>query len=285
MVTPLISTQGLNDAMQGPRPPLVLDIRWALGAPPGIEEYRRGHVPGASYVDLDKELAGTPGPGRHPLPDAAAFQAAMRRHGVSAKRPVVVYDAGTSTAAARAWWDLKYFGHPDVRVLDGGYAAWVAENRPIATGEDETAADPSAEGDFDAAPGGMPILNAEGASGVAAQGVLIDARAPERFRGDVEPVDRIAGHIPGAANLPTAGNVDSTGHFLPADVLRSRFAGLGAKPAVPVGTYCGSGVTAAHTVLALAVAGIDASLYVGSWSEWITDSSRPVATGTETRRH
>jgi thiosulfate/3-mercaptopyruvate sulfurtransferase len=205
----------------------------------------------------------------------------MRRHGVSASRPVIVYDAGNSTAAARGWWDLRYFGHPDVRVLDGGYAAWVAEGRPIATGDGESSAGPSSWGDFVAVPGGLPIIDAARVSEVAARGVLIDARAPERFRGEVEPVDVVAGHIPGAANLPTTGNVDSTGHFLPAGALRSRFAGVGATQPVPVGAYCGSGVTAAHTVLALSVAGIDSALYVGSWSEWITDPSRPVATGPE----
>jgi thiosulfate/3-mercaptopyruvate sulfurtransferase len=281
MVPPLISTQELADALIGRQAPVVLDIRWALGGPPGIDQYRRGHIPGASFVDLDKELAAPPGPGRHPLPEAAGFQTAMRRHGVGASRPVVVYDAGNSTAAARGWWDLKYFGHPDVRVLDGGYAAWVAEGRPIAAGDADSAEAPPRDADFVAAPGGLPIVDAAGASDLAVRGVLIDSRAPERFRGEAEPVDAVAGHIPGAANLPTTGNVDPTGHFLSVEALRSRFAGVGAKPAVAVGAYCGSGVTAAHTVLALSVAGIDSALYVGSWSEWITDPSRPVATGPE----
>jgi thiosulfate/3-mercaptopyruvate sulfurtransferase len=281
MVPPLISTQELADALVGPRPPVVLDIRWALGGPPGVGQYRIGHIRGASFVDLDKELAAPPGTGRHPLPEAAKFQAAMRGHGVSASRPVVVYDAGNSTAAARGWWDLKYFGHADVRVLDGGYAAWVAEGRPIAASDAESTGGPPPEGDFVAVPGGLPIVDAAGASDVAARGVLIDSRAPERFRGEVEPVDAVGGHIPGATNLPTTGNVDALGHFLPAEALRSRFAGVGANPAVAVGAYCGSGVTAAHTVLALAVAGIGSALYVGSWSEWITDPSRPVATGPE----
>jgi thiosulfate/3-mercaptopyruvate sulfurtransferase len=282
MVPPLISTQELADALIGGQAPVVLDVRWALGGPPGIDLYQQGHIPSASFVDLDRELAAPPGPGRHPLPEAAAFQAAMRQHGVSESRSVVVYDAGSSTSAARAWWDLKYFGHPDVRVLDGGYAAWVAEGRPFVVGDDMRGT-PLAHppGDFAAVPGGLPMVDAAGALDLAARGVLIDSRAPERFRGEVEPVDAVAGHIPGATNLPTTGNVDSTGHFLRADALRSRFAGVGAKPAVAVGAYCGSGVTAAHTVLALSVAGIDAALYVGSWSEWITDPSRPVATGPE----
>ena len=251
-----------------------MDARWTLGGPPGIEAYARGHLPDASYVDLDGELAGPPGPGRHPLPPAAAFQAAMRRHGVSGRRPVVVYDAAAGVAAARAWWTLRYFGHPDVRVLDGGYAAWVAGGHEVSRAE----ARPT-EGDFVAEAGHMSTLDAAEAGSLARSGVLLDARAPERFRGDVEPIDPVPGHIPGARNVPTTANVDETGHFLPPAALLDRFQGAGVTPGAEVGAYCGSGVTAAHEVLALAVAGIDASLYVGSWSEWITDRGRPVATG------
>jgi thiosulfate/3-mercaptopyruvate sulfurtransferase len=274
MVTPLVSTAQLAAALERGAPITILDVRWALGGPPGIEDFRRGHLPGAQFVDLDAELAAPPGPGRHPLPEPFAFQAAMRSHGVSASRPVVVYDAATGMAAARAWWTLRYFGHPDVHVLDGGLAAWRAAGQPVTTAET-----PAEEGDFDAMPGFMPVLDAAAAARLAAQGILIDARAPERFRGEVEPVDAVAGHIPGARNVPAAGNNEADGRFLSPDQLRGRFAAVGAIPGVSVGAYCGSGVVAAQEVLALSVAGIDAALYVGSWSEWITDPARPIATG------
>ncbi len=255
--------------------PTLLDVRWALGGPPGRDEYERGHIPGAVFVDLDTELASAPGPGgRHPLPEPGAFEAAMRRAGVRADRPVVVYDDSGSAAAARAWWLLRYFGHPDVRVLDGGLGAWVASGRGLSTD-----APAPAPGSFEARPGGMPVVDAAGAASLAERGVLLDARAAERFRGEHEPVDPIAGHIPGAVNAPTSANVDSDGRFLARDALRATFAAAGVRDGVMVGAYCGSGVTAAHEVLALELAGFNAALYPGSWSEWITDRERPVATG------
>lgn len=275
MLTPLVTPATLAGLLRTGDAPVVLDVRWSLGGPPGIEAYRREHIPGARFVDLDRDLAGPPARGRHPLPDAGTFGAAMRAAGVSAERGVVVYDAGTSVAAARAWWVLRYFGHPDVRVLDGGVAGWVGEGLPVTSDEPAPAA-----GDFMPSPGHMPLLDASGAAGLARTGVLLDARAAERFRGDVEPVDAVAGHIPGARSAPTTENVDATGRFLDADRLRQRFSGLGAVPGVAVGAYCGSGVTAAHEVLALTIAGVqEPSLYVGSWSDWITDPSRPIATG------
>ncbi|MEU7990926.1 sulfurtransferase [Streptosporangium canum] len=253
----------------------VLDVRWKLGGPPGADSYREGHVPGAVFCDLNADLAAPAGPGgRHPLPSADLFQDAMRRLGVSGSRTVVVYDGADSTAAARAWWTLRYFGHPDVRVLDGGFHAWAAEGLPVATGE-ETAS----PGDFVARPGGMPVLDAAQALELAADGVLLDARAAERYRGEVEPIDPVAGHVPGAVSAPTGDNVDPAGRFHLPDFLRERFNTLGAVPGVRVGAYCGSGVTAAHEVLALELAGIPAALYVGSWSNWVADPSRPVATG------
>ena len=258
-------------------PPVLLDVRWRLAGPPGIDSYRQGHLPGAVFIDLDRDLAGPPGPaGRHPLPDPAAFQAAMRAAGVSRDRPVVVYDDSDAMSAARAWWTLRYFGHPDVRVLDGGYRAWAGVGLPVST--DESA---PALGDFTAEPGQMPVLDAAGAQEMARTGLLLDARAGERYRGETEPVDPVAGHIPGAASAPTAGNVNPDGTFKDPAGLAARFAALGAKPGtgMPVGSYCGSGVTAAHEVFALALAGIPAALYVGSWSNWVTDPARPVATG------
>jgi len=275
MNSPLVSAPELRTLLAAPDPPTLLDVRWRLGGPPGIEDYRRGHIPGACFVDLDAELADPPGTaGRHPLPATSAFERAMRRCGVRATHPVVVYDADNSTAAARAWWVLGYFGHPAVRVLDGGFRAWTDAGGEVST------SDPTpAPGDFTAHPGGRPILDAASSAALAQRGVLLDARAPERFRGETEPIDPVAGHIPGARNLDTRDNVDPTGHFLPADQLRARFAAAGAVPGAEVGTYCGSGVTAAHELLALELAGIPAALYVGSWSEWITDPARPIALG------
>jgi thiosulfate/3-mercaptopyruvate sulfurtransferase len=257
--------------------PVLLDVRWRLGGPPGIDVYRAGHIPGAVFVGLDRDLAAPPGAGgRHPMPAPADFEAAMRRAGVSADRAVVVYDDADSTAAARAWWLLRYFGHPSVRVLDGGYRAWAAAGHPVETGSPSAA---PAEGDFTAAPGHLDLLDAAGAAALARAGLLLDARAGERYRGEKELVDPVAGHIPGAVSAPTAENVNPDGTFrAPADLAR-RFEALGADPGTEVGAYCGSGVTAAHEVLALTLAGIPAALYLGSWSEWITNPAHPIATG------
>jgi thiosulfate/3-mercaptopyruvate sulfurtransferase len=305
---PLISAAGLAEALASEEPPVVIDVRWRLGGPPGLDSYRAGHIPGAVYVDLDAQLAGPPGDGgRHPLPEAGHFEAAMRAAGVRSAREVVVCDEADSTTAARAWWMLRYYGHVQARVLDGGFRAWAAAGLPVGTGD--TVPEP---GDFTAHAGRMPVLDAAGAAALARSGVLLDARAPARYRGQTEPVDPVAGHIPGALSAPTAENVMADGRFRPVADLRSRFANLGIKAAVdngsgsanpgagdpgaanpgaanpgaanpdgaqPVGVYCGSGVTAAHELFALTLAGIPAALYVGSWSEWITDPGRPVATG------
>lgn len=249
-------------------------MRWRLTGPPAADDYAAGHLPGAVFADLDTDLASPPGDGgRHPLPPAAAFEAAMRRLGVSGDSRVVAYDFADASTAARAWWLLRYFGHDDVRVLDGGYAAWVTAGLPVTA--DVPAVVP---GDFVARPGGMPVVDAAGAAALARDGVLLDARAPERFRGEFEPIDPVAGHVPGAVSSPTSANVGDDGRLLPPDVLRARFAALGAVPGVPVGAYCGSGVTASQVVLALEVAGVEATLYAGSWSDWIRHDL-PVATG------
>jgi thiosulfate/3-mercaptopyruvate sulfurtransferase len=259
-----------------PAAPTLIDVRWSLAGGPGRMEYAAGHLPGAVFVDLDSELCGTPGrAGRHPLPEPVRLQEVLRAAGVQADHPVVVYDGGDGLAAARAWWTLRWAGHPDIRVLDGGYPAWVAAGKPVTT-----APAPPRAGDFTVRPGALPVLDAEGAADLARNGVLLDVRAPERYHGKTEPVDPVAGHIPGAVNLPTTEHVDDQGQLRAADQLRDTFASAGVRQAVPVGAYCGSGVTAAHTVLALHRAGrTDAALYVGSWSEWITDPDRPVAVG------
>jgi len=272
----------LAAALAADHPPVVLDVRWRLGGPPGIDSYQAGHLPGAVFADLDQDLAAPPGVGgRHPLPDTGVFQNAMRRAGISQSSPVVVYDDADSTVAARAWWLLRYFGHGRVRVLDGGFRAWSQAGHPAST---EVPA--PRLGSFIARPGGMPLLEPADAARLARTGVLLDARAAERYRGDTEPVDRVAGHIPGAVSAPTAENVAADGRFLGPAELRKRFVVLGAcgvpgAPGPAVGAYCGSGVTAAHEVFALALAGLPAALYVGSWSGWITDPQRPVATGSD----
>ncbi|MFE5241791.1 MULTISPECIES: sulfurtransferase [unclassified Streptomyces] len=273
---PIISASEYMSESAGPRPPVLLDVRWQLGGPNGRADYEAGHLPGAVFVDLDSELAGPPGGGgRHPLPDPEEFGAVMRRAGVGSRTPVVVYDGGQGWAAARAWWLLRWTGHGDVRVLDGGLAAW--------TGELTTAVPHPAEGDFRPEPGALGLLDADGAAALARSGLLLDARAAERYRGDVEPIDRVGGHIPGAVSAPTTRNVEDDGRFLPAAELASRFSALGADGGTEVGVYCGSGVSGAHQVLALEIAGQRAALYAGSWSEWSSDESRPVATGPEPR--
>ena len=272
-MSPLITVDELRAKAERP---VLIDVTWNLAGPPGREAYEAGHVPGAYFVDLDTELAGPPGPGRHPLPSATTVTAALRRAGVGPDTPVVVYDAADSMAAARGWWIFRYFGVADVRVLDGGLAAWRA-----AGGEVTTDVPADGAGIFTATPGNLPLLDADGAASVAASGVLLDARAPERFAGEAEPMDPVAGHIPGAVNAPTTANVDETGHFLPATELRERFEKLGVNESARTGVYCGSGVTAAHEALALEIAALPATVYIGSWSEWITDPTRPVATGTD----
>ncbi len=270
----LISAEELYDRVARPEPPLLLDVRWALGDPHGEEHYRAGHLPSAVYVDLDTELSGPhePGAGRHPLPPVDRLQAAARRWGLTRQRAVVVYDNTGGLAAARAWWLLRWAGVTDVRILDGGLAAWQAAGYAQATGD----ARPRPAGDVVLTGGHLPTLTADEAAALSRTGTLLDARAAERYRGDVEPVDPRAGHIPGAVSAPTAANLqDGVPLFRTAEQLRERFAGLTG----PVGVYCGSGVTAAHEIAALAVAGIDAALYPGSWSAWSADPDRPVATG------
>lgn len=278
--SPLISVAELRAALESSAPPAILDVRWRLGGPPVVEDHLRGHLPGAVFVDLDEQLADPPGTrGRHPLPDPRRFQAAMRAAGVDQGRGVVVYDDGAGMSAARAWWLLRHHGHGEVWLLDGGWAAWLAAGGAVETGEGLA----GHEGDFVAAAGGvMPVLDADGAAAIAHDGVLVDARAAERYRGETEPIFPVAGHIPGARSLPTAGNVGLDGRFLDRETLARRFAEVGIRPGVDAAAYCGSGVTASHEVLAAEVAGITLALYPGSWSEWIADANRPVATGDET---
>src|SRR4051812_13133098 len=244
--SPLIRVDELAADVACGTAPILLDIRWKLGEPSeyGHGVYLQGHIPGARYLSLDADLAEHPdapvGPrGRHPLPDPGRFAAAMRAAGVRADLPVVVYDDSDGTQAARAWWLLRHHGHSDVRVLDGGFAAWRAAGHPVEEGEPQT---PAAQGDFEArTPGLFPVLDHEGVAAVAEAGILLDARAGARYRGEIEPVDPAAGHVPGAKSAPTTDNLAEDGRFQTGAALAERFAGLGVTPghSEDVAVYCG----------------------------------------------
>lgn len=270
----LITVAQLQQRLAAGQRTVLLDVRWALGDPHGREHYRTGHLPGAIFADLDTELAGhgEPRDGRHPLPAEADFQATVHRWGINTGDTVVVYDDAGSAAAARAWWLLGYSGIGNVFLLDGGLAAWRAAGLPQRTGEVQAQA-----GDAVVRFGAKGTLDEK----EAAQwpGVLLDARAGERYRGETEPIDPRAGHIPGAVSAPTLENLAADKTFLSAEVLRAHFAALGVAPGVEIGVYCGSGVTAAHQIAALEIAGFRASLFPGSWSAWSNRPELPVETG------
>jgi thiosulfate/3-mercaptopyruvate sulfurtransferase len=266
----LITAPELAWLLASDEPVTILDVRWALTEPDGRQAFERGHLPGAVYVSLEDELSdhSVVGRGRHPLPSGRALEADGRRWGLRDGVPVVVYDDWNRAGSARAWWVLTAAGIEDVRILDGGLAAW--------TGELESGLVTAEPGDVtvrypDLYAGALPTLSAEQAIAVE---TLLDARAPERFRGEVEPIDPVAGHIPGARNVPSTGLLAADGTFLAQDDL-ARLLGNTRE----VGAYCGSGVTASVVVAALASLGIDAALYPGSWSEWSSDPTRPVETG------
>jgi thiosulfate/3-mercaptopyruvate sulfurtransferase len=255
----------------------VLDVRWRLDRPDGRPDYLAGHIPGAVYVDLDHELAehgAPPTEGRHPLPSTARLQAAARRWGLNDGDTVVVYDDLSSLSAARAWWLLADAGVADVRILDGALRAWTAAGLALDEGDVVPAV-----GGITLGRGHLRSIDIDEAAQLAQTGVLIDVRAAERYRGEVEPIDPVAGHVPGAVNRPTGENVDADGRFLPPEGLRRAFEPLGARPGEPVGVYCGSGVTASHAFVALTLAGLEPALYAGSWSQWSNQPDRPVATG------
>ncbi|MDQ5862077.1 MAG: sulfurtransferase [Actinomycetota bacterium] len=277
---PLMAVPALAARFDAGQRTVVLDVRWALGDPRGREHYLGGHLPGAVFVDLATELAtpGTPERGRHPLPTDAEFQETARRWGINNGDVVVAYDNSGNMAAARLWWMLRNAGFQDVYLLDGGLAAWRDAGLPLDTGPVEAAVG-RVSLRVSPAGGRMPSIDAAAAADWPATGILLDARAGERYRGEFEPVDPRAGHIPGARSAPTTENVDGAGHFLPADELRRRFEDLGVRDDVPVAVYCGSGVTAAHEVAALEIAGFRAALYPGSFSEWSNNPALPVATG------
>ena len=253
----------------------VVDTRWYLGEPgEGRRRYAEGHIPGAVFLDLDEDLAGPTGPGRHPLPEPEAFGATLGRHGIGNHHQVVVYDQGPGSIAARLWWMLRNVGHHRVSVLDGGYLQWTSTGRPITMTEPDL---PSTT--FEVGPGCTATVDRRSLRSRLGAVQVIDARAPERYRGEVEPVDPAAGHIPTSLSAPTGGNLGPDGMFKAPEELASRFADLGIDPAVPIVSSCGSGVTACHNILALRLAGFpEAMLYPGSWSDW-SSAGFPVATG------
>jgi thiosulfate/3-mercaptopyruvate sulfurtransferase len=280
-VPDLVSTEWLAARLANPgiRP---ADVRWSLLDPgKGRRAYLEGHIPGAAFLDIDGDLAAPrgEGPGRHPLPTPERFAAAMSRAGIGPGTHVVAYDFGDGSTAARLWWLLRYFGHDAVSLLDGGIARWVAEARPLQTGEPGRA--PTA---FVARPrDGMKVDAAEVESlRRDARALIVDSRLAPRYEGATEPVDPVAGHIPGARNRPYPANLRSAEdpRFLEPARLRVEFARLGADRAERVVCYCGSGVNACMNLFALRLAGLgDGLLYEGSWSDWCSDPSRAVARG------
>jgi thiosulfate/3-mercaptopyruvate sulfurtransferase len=259
----------------------IIDCRYDLAAPGwGAEQYRAAHLPGAVYASLDRDLSGpvTGRNGRHPLPDIESFKMRLGAWGIGPGIQVAAYDQSNGMWASRLWWLLRYVGHSAVAVLDGGFAKWSAQARPTRPAVEERA--PRA---FVGAPAGDQYVDADRVERLRADGRfrLIDARAPERYRGEAEPIDPVAGHIPGAVNLYNLSNLNPDGTFRAPNELRAKFlALLGDVAPEHVVTYCGSGVAAAHNVLAMEIAGLSgARVYPGSWSEWCSAPERPVARG------
>jgi thiosulfate/3-mercaptopyruvate sulfurtransferase len=278
--TTLISTAALALHMDDPAFAIV-DCRYQLDDGSwGEREYASAHIPGAVYADLGRDLAGPKSGtnGRHPLPDPHALAQFFGRLGIASGMQVVAYDQNNGMFASRLWWLLRWLGHDAVAVLDGGLGTWMAEGRPTSSGAERR--EPRA---FVGSPrAGMAIDVDAVASRIGSADVrLVDARAPERYRGESEPIDKTPGHIPGAANHFFQWNLDEHGRFQSPEHLRARFKdSLGDTPPRQVVCYCGSGVTACHNLLALEHAGLKgARLYAGSWSEWSSDPSRPVEKG------
>lgn len=278
-MTSLIQATDLAAKLQDPRL-VLLDVRWKLGARDNLEQYRAGHIPGARFVDLETELSGAVGEhtGRHPLPLPEDFQTAARSWGINDDSLVVVYDDAGAMAAARAWWLLRHAGFRQVAVLDGGLQAWTDAKCILST--ESPVPEP---GNVSLSWGAMPVVEMDELPSF--RGILVDSRATARYLGVEEPVDPVAGHIPRALNRPTTDNLDSAARFKPVDQLQAGFAKLGITgPDSNVAAYCGSGITAAHQILALHEAGIEAALYPGSWSQYCSYSGNEVATSDETHR-
>ncbi|GAA5157257.1 sulfurtransferase [Ornithinimicrobium tianjinense] len=281
--SPLVSAAELAELLDGPQEsrPTLVDVRWVLGGGEqhNRESYLEGHLPGASFLDLESALSdpvtASGAGGRHPMPSPERVQEGLRAAGVRSGRPVVFYDARASLGAARAWWVASYFG-VEAHVLDGGLAAWQEAGLPVESGPVEVP-----PGDVVLEAGGRPTVDAIGVQDwVDRGGQLLDARPADRFRGENETIDPVAGHIPGARSLPALELLDDHGRFLPANAITALMHEAGADPERASAVYCGSGVQAAHVALALEAVGLPTpAVYVGSWSDWISGPDRPVATG------
>lgn len=275
-MSPLVSVDDLAAEIEAGAAVRLLDVRWRLDRAEGRPDYLAGHLPGAVYVDLERELArpGRPERGRHPLPDLADLVAAVKRWGVRAGERLVAYDDNDGVAASRAWWLLRRHGL-DVRVLDGGFRAWVASGRRL-----ERSDRAAAWGDLELGPARGGVASIDDAALAPRRGVLLDVRAPQHYRGQVGGVDPVAGHIPGAVNLPTVTHIAPNGLLRSPAEIRAALASVGVDATTEVVVTCSSGIPSAHTALAVAVAGYpDVRVFVGSWSQWSRDSGRPVATG------
>lgn len=280
MLTTLVDTETLSRHLDDPRW-VVVDCRFVLTDPEaGRRAYAAGHIPGARYAHLNEDLSSpiTPGTGRHPLPFPNALAEKLGRWGIDKTSQVVAYDDSFGAMASRLWWLLRWLGHEAVAVLDAGYPKWVREKRLV------TAEPPKIQpAQFHPTINNSMWVDADYVMEMtrAQNGLLLDARTEERFRGEVEPLDKVAGHIPGASNLPYEDNLDFTSEFMSDEALREHYQSvLGKVPPEKVVHMCGSGVTACHSILAMEHAGLSgAKLYAGSWSEWITDPARPVARG------
>ncbi len=274
--SPLIAPDALL-ARMGDLDLRIVDARWYLGRPgQGRAAYEAGHLPGAIHLDLDEDLSAPQGPGRHPLPEPAAFARRMEDVGIGSRQTVVGYDDQGGWVAARLWWMLERLGHRHVFVLDGGLRAWADAGGPLTT---EVPAWPSSR--LDVGGGWTGTIDRDALRQRLGQVVVLDARAAARYRGEVEPIDPAAGHVPTAISAPFEANLGPDGRFLPPDALARRFRELGADGARLVVTYCGSGTSALHHALAMRLAGLpDPILYVGSWSDW-SRAGYPVATGPE----
>lgn len=271
-----VTPEALRAELTAGATPALLDVRWTLDRPDGRPAFLAGHLPGAVFVELESELAGPPSPaaGRHPLPPLVALNAAARRWGLRRGQPVVAYDDAGGLSAARAWWLLKWGGVASVRILDGGLRAWQESGAPLEVGPVERP-----PGDVALTGRRLPYIHIDEVAWWPNRSALLDARAPERFRGENEPIDVRAGHIPGAINAPAADALAPSGRLRPAEELRARFAELGVARASYSAAYCGSGVTACFLVAVLASIGQATVLYPGSWSQWAADPTRPVETG------
>lgn len=258
----------------------IADVRWSLAGPPGRELYADGHIPGAVFLDAETELSSPgEGPGRHPVPSADKLARILGERGIGDEHVVVAYDDAGGSIAARLWWLFRHFGHAgQAAVLDGGIGAWTSAGLPLET--DAPAYPPATWTAHETA--ADLVETDEVVDLVGGETLLLDARAPERYRGETEPIDPRAGHIPGAVSAPHAENLGADGRFLPVDRLRERYRELGVREGRPIVAYCGSSLTATHDLLALALAGFDATrLYEGSWSDWSSDPARPIATGAQ----